>query len=314
MLIGVIAGLLAGALWGLTFIAPHVVAPYTPFDLTIVRFVFYALASWVLLQASDRKWWRKVSGADWQTLVLLGFTGNTGYYLAMASAVPMAGTTVVALIIGALPVALALAGRRGSGAIALRELVLPLSLIAIGLTVINGEALLKAATPASRADFALGIALTLAALALWTWYGLANDRALDARPQMTAATWAALTGLGTALSLVPVAVIGPLIGLSNVPALGLPAGDFGRLLLWGAILGVLASWAATWAWAIASQRLPVSLTGQLIVSETLFALVYGFFYEGRWPSVAEAIGAALLIAGVVSAIRTFSRQQATSSN
>jgi drug/metabolite transporter (DMT)-like permease len=308
MLIGVVAGLLAGALWGLTFIAPHVVAPYAPLDLTIARFVAYALASWFLLQANDRGWWRKVSGADWQTLALLGLTGNTGYYLAMASAVPKAGTAVVALIIGALPVALALIGRRGSGAIALRDLAMPLSLIAVGLAIINGEAFLKAATPASRTDLALGIALTLAALALWTWYGLANARALDARPQMTAVTWAALTGLGTGLSLVPVAVIGPLLGMSNVPALGLPAGDFGRLLLWGAILGVLASWAATWAWAIASQRLPVSLTGQLIVSETLFALLYGFFYEGRWPTVAEAIGAALLIAGVISAIRTFSRQ------
>jgi drug/metabolite transporter (DMT)-like permease len=308
VVIGVLAGLLAGALWGLTFIAPHVVAPYSPFDLTIVRFVIYGVASAILLYAIDRAWWRKVSRGDWQTLALLGFTGNAGYYLAMATAVPKAGTAVVALIIGALPVVLALAGQRGRGTIPLRRLALPLASIAAGLAIINGDAFLKTATPAGRADLTLGIILTLAALVLWTWYGLANARALDARPQMTAVTWAALTGLGTALSLLPIVPLGLLLGLSNLLAIGVPAADFGRLLLWGAILGILASWAATWAWAIASQKLPVSLTGQLIVSETLFALLYGFIYDSRWPAWPEALGATLLIAGVVMAIHAFSRQ------
>ena len=37
------------------------------------------------------------------------------------------------------------------------------------------------------------------------------------------------------------------------------------------------------AWWQASQRLSASLCGQLIVSETLFALVYSFVWDAAWP-------------------------------
>jgi drug/metabolite transporter (DMT)-like permease len=37
----------------------------------------------------------------------------------------------------------------------------------------------------------------------------------------------------------------------------------------------------------------------LIVSETLFALLFGFIHAERWPSAYEAAGAILLVAGVV---------------
>ncbi|MGI2031161.1 hypothetical protein ACRQ1B_02095 [Rhizobium panacihumi] len=37
MLIGILAGLGTCALWGLTFIAPRAVAPFTAWDLTVAR-------------------------------------------------------------------------------------------------------------------------------------------------------------------------------------------------------------------------------------------------------------------------------------
>lgn len=67
----------------------------------------------------------------------------------------------------------------------------------------------------------------------------------------------------------------------------------------------LSSWAATWAWAIAARRLPVSLAAQLIVAETVFARVYGAIYQRRWPSGAESMGAGLLLMGVFVALRSF---------
>ncbi|BBF80746.1 hypothetical protein [Asticcacaulis excentricus] len=40
--------------------------------------------------------------------------------------------------------------------------------------------------------------------------------------------------------------------------------------------------------------------GQMILFETLFALLYGFLWEGRWPHLTEIIAIALLCASVLT--------------
>ena len=69
-------------------------------------------------------------------------------------------------------------------------------------------------------------------------------------------------------------------------------------------IGLLASWLGTLCWNEASQRLPPALAGQLIVFETLAALSYAFVLRKSWPQVETLVGVALLIAGVVWAVRT----------
>ena len=160
-------------------------------------------------------------------------------------------------------------------------------------------------------QFMAGVVLTLAAMALWAWYGLKNAGVLAERRDVSLVTWAALTGVGTLLALTPVLMFGLSAGWSMVPALGLTGPDALRLGAWSLVLGLLSSWVATWAWSIAARRLPVSLAAQLIVSETVFALMYGAAYRGSLPSWAEALGGALLLAGVVVALRTFQRTHET---
>ena len=53
--------------------------------------------------------------------------------------------------------------------------------------------------------------------------------------------------------------------------------------------GIGSAWLATIVWNVASQRLSASLCGQLIVSETLFVLVYSFLWDGHWPSALQAL-------------------------
>jgi drug/metabolite transporter (DMT)-like permease len=69
--------------------------------------------------------------------------------------------------------------------------------------------------------------------------------------------------------------------------------------------------AAHWCWVVASRRLPRALSAQLIVAETLFGLAYGFIFEGRLASPAEAIGGASQFVGVCSAIAAFSKPRST---
>jgi len=56
-------------------------------------------------------------------------------------------------------------------------------------------------------------------------------------------------------------------------------------------------------WNEASQRLPPALAGQLIVFETLAALAYAYLLRAAWPGWVTGVGVALLVAGVVMALR-----------
>jgi drug/metabolite transporter (DMT)-like permease len=69
-----------------------------------------------------------------------------------------------------------------------------------------------------------------------------------------------------------------------------------------ATVALLASIVGNALWNRMSQLLPLTLAGQMILFETLFALLYGFVWEGRWPTVMECAAFALLIAGVSSCL------------
>ena len=74
------------------------------------------------------------------------------------------------------------------------------------------------------------------------------------------------------------------------------------------LLGLAASWLGTLLWNKASHLLPAALVGQLIVFETLSALLYAFLWYGRWPTAGEAAGIGLLVVGVLGGVRVFRRR------
>jgi drug/metabolite transporter (DMT)-like permease len=72
-------------------------------------------------------------------------------------------------------------------------------------------------------------------------------------------------------------------------------------------LGFASSWLGTLCWNASCQCLPAAVSGQLIVFETLAALGLGYAYRGQWPSALSALGIALLVAGVLLGVRSFTR-------
>jgi drug/metabolite transporter (DMT)-like permease len=68
-------------------------------------------------------------------------------------------------------------------------------------------------------------------------------------------------------------------------------------------IGLFASWLGTLCWNEASQRLPPAVAGQLIVFETLAALAYAFALRGAAPDAVTVAGIALLVTGVLTALR-----------
>ncbi len=305
MLTGILMGLAAGALWGLTFVAPRAVAPYSEIDLAILRYGAFGLTSLALMMASPRFRPGRLSLRELALALWLGLSGFVVYYICVAFSVRLAGPAIAPLVIGALPVLLALYGNWREKAVRWRVIALPLALIAMGLFVVNIAALGDASTPQDRRNVLLGLLVALVGLAVWFLYAITNARRMRSANPPDPLAWTSLQGLGAMAGTLPLVLLAPSMGWSRIPDLGFAGSDGTRLILWALLTGVIASWVAQYFWTVASHRLPLALSAQLIVAETLFALVYGFAFEGRWPHPAEWAGAALLIAGVYLGVRAF---------
>lgn len=300
MLLGIVAGLTTCALWGLTFIAPRAVAPFTAWDLTIARYGIFGLAC--LLLMADRRF-RPIGFAPSRLLIglVLGGAGYVGYFISAAFAVQLAGAAVPPVIIGTMPVFLAIIANVRDRSAPWKALGLPLAMITLGVAIVNAVTI-SAADVADTSSILLGALASSAALAIWIAYGLANAAVMRSADAPDGLQWTGLQGIGAAIGSL---LLLPLASFDLADTASAP--ETARFVAWALTMGLAGSWFATWCWVIASRRLPLALTAQLIVAETVFGLVYGFMFEGRFPTPAEAIGAMMQLAGVCVAITVFSR-------
>ncbi|TFW10421.1 DMT family transporter [Oxalobacteraceae bacterium OM1] len=314
MFIGFLCALGAGLMWGLVFVTPVMLGDYPGVVLSFGRYLGFGLIALVPAWF-DRKRIASLSRADWIAASKLSLVGNILYYAALATGIQLADTPLPAMLIGTLPVIISVFSNWAPGhpseSVAWRRLVPSLLIILAGLMLVNASELAHLDGKRSVADYALGCTITLGALAAWTWYPIMNARHLKRHPEIRSSTWATVQGLTT----LPLALIGFIgYGAYNAFAGGydFPLGPrplpFVGLML---TLGLCASWLGTLLWNKASQRLPTSLAGQLIVFETLSALLYAFLWRGAVPPLAVLAGIVLLCVGVTLGLRAFHRAGAT---
>jgi drug/metabolite transporter (DMT)-like permease len=306
--------LAAGLMWGLVFVSPLLLPEYPAALLSFGRYLAFGLIA-LPLAWLDRARLRQLSRADWREALRLARVGNLLYYLCLAAAIQRAGGPLPTMIIGTLPVVIAItsklrtarAGARAEAPLAWGRLLPSLLLIGAGIALVNRVELehLRADPNADFGRYAIGGLLAVGAVACWTWYPIRNAEWLRAHPDRSPRGWATAQGLMT----LPLALLGYAISWAWNRASGdafpMPFGPrpLDILLLMFAI-GLFASWLGTLCWNEASQRLPPTLSGQLIVFETLAALSYAFVLRHSWPQAGTLVGVALLIAGVVWAVRT----------
>ncbi len=291
MLTGILAGLAAGALWGLVFIAPRMVPALSSVDLTVGRFVSYGALSFVLMLLVRQSAWPTLRQAF--SALGLSVLGFTGYYLLLVFAIRDAGTAVPSLIIGTIPIWMMLLGKPAGlrWAALLPGLVLTL----LGLALMM-RAEVDVATQGQ--NFWRGVAFALASMVCWTAFGLLNAAWLKKHPHIGATTWANWLGLGTGLG-----ALGLWLVAGSATNVLLALENRGQAAIICIATGIGSAWLATILWNIASQRLSASLCGQLIVSETLFALVYSFVWDGHWPTLLQALACTLFVAGILASIK-----------
>jgi drug/metabolite transporter (DMT)-like permease len=291
MLSGVLAGLAAGALWGLVFVAPRMVGGYSSVDLTAGRFVAYGMVAALVCAGTRRALPDARQALSAIGLSLLGFTG---YYLLLVLAIRDAGTEVPSLVIGTIPIWIMLLGKPGH--LRWAALVPGILLTAAGLALMTLAP--HAGGAGQGAHYWRGILWACASLASWTAFALLNAAWLKRHPEVSATDWANWLGLATgAGALLLWAVAGSdLRTLATLP-------DAPVFLALALATGAGSAWLATILWNLASQRLSASLCGQLIVSETLFALAYSFAWDGRWPAPSQWAAAVLFTLGILASIK-----------
>lgn len=307
MLIGVVAGIVTGALWGLTFVASRAVAPFTAWDITVARYGLFGLVS-VGLMLLPRLSPARLSGQRIAIGFVLGAVCYPGYFLSVAFAVERAGPAIPPLVVGLMPVVLAAIGNLKDHTVPWHRLKWPLMLIAIGVVVVNGGAL-RTGTQGQTLEILAGAGWAILALAIWVVFGAANAIVMQSRDAPSALGWTCMQGAGALAG--SVALL-PLTGLVDHHVIGRLTGtpEGQRFLAWAIVMGIGGSWFAAWSWIVAAQRLPLAFAAQLVVFETIFGLIDGFLLNHRWPVPLEWLGSMLQIAGVVVSIGLFTKSTA----
>lgn len=306
---GIVCGLLAGAFWGAVFIVPVLLPDFSPLELMVGRYVCYGVLAAGLMLPRLLPLLRRLRRSDWLAMLRQALAGNVVYYLLLAYGVKLAGVAATSLIIGLLPLSVTIFGRKDHGALPLRQLALPLLMVALGIACINLDIFSHAggAGGASLAHKLAGVLCAIGALACWSWYALDNARFLKRHAHFSSVEWAMLYGLASgAIALIVGAVMLALQQASGAD--DAPARDWPRYWLVCLLLALGASVVGNYLWNLASRLVPVTLSGQLILSETLFALLYGFVYAQRMPRPLEWAAMLLLTAGVLWSVQRHAQE------
>ena len=316
MLTGILAGLAAGALWGLVFVVPRITPGLSAVDVTAGRFISFGAVSALAMLWTLRA--RRLPSLQ-QAMAAVGMSllGFTGYYLLLAQAIQDAGTEAPTLIIGTIPIWMVLLGKPLG--LAWKSLAPGMVLTLAGLalmmaanfgldlpaTDLQGQVLAHGVTQtvpglahAAHPHYWRGIACALVGMLSWTAFGLINSAWLKRHAEVNATDWANWLGVATGLGAAglwfaagsDVKVLEALDNRAYLAAICI-------------VTGVGSAWLATILWNVASQRLSASLCGQMIVAETVFALAYSYAWDAQWPGALQVTACVLFIVGILASIR-----------
>lgn len=316
MFLGVFLGVVTGALWGLIYVAPLMVPEYSAVLVALSRFMAFGVISLPFLWVFRREI-KSFSWADIRQTFRLSLFGNVLFYCLLTVCIRLAGAPLAGMFMAVIPVLVAVVSNvRNRGTkyqIPWSRIIPPLVVIFAGLLIANFDEFEKAAAASAQGGemYWIGVAFGIAAVVSWTWFSIANAEWLLKFPKLSTDAWTALQGV-TVLPLVLLlfAVLAWPMGMmdKSVSLMGPAPWKFVGVAL---MIGLLCSWVAMVCWNRMSQLLPASLGGQLIVFESIFAVIYALIWRGEMPSISMSVGFAILIGGVLGSLQVFKRYAKT---
>ena len=308
MIVGVGFGILACMIWGFVYIAPLILSAYDPGLIALGRYFVFGLFSLgvALFQIKE---YRHYSREDWIRSIVLGIIGNAFYYYLLVEACQRAGAAVTGAFTAMIPITVGLIGnwrakQQNLRYIGWKALCPSLLLILVGMICLNVTEFvyLVESGRQTTGNFWFGVAIAFFSLFIWTWYPISHGEWLLKHPQRSAQAWATAQGF----TVLPVAALGLLYYLQkveNVVALLEPTPIV--FIVVTLVLAIVTSYAGNLCWTYMSQRVPASLGGQMIIFETLFAIIYTYLWRGEWPSGLMCTGMAFLFVGILCALYAF---------
>jgi drug/metabolite transporter (DMT)-like permease len=290
---GMLAGIGAGMMFGTDFLPAQILKDFSSLEFYFGRAFFFgafslffcrrAVAAFVQFPLRDKVY-----------VAALNAAGFWLYSLMLFWSIQHGSAIVSTIVVGTMPATIALASKR------IKDLGW---LFGAGLCVIlAGLGVLHATSFAHLMEhgFAAWI-LPFLCLGLWTWYAVGNASFVKKHPQLTKTDMVSIMGVMTFVILMALGA-----AMIDIPRI-LHHEQFGAYVLWTAILGIGSSWAGFWLWNICSLRCPPTISGPLLVSETMFGLIYTFLYQQRLPTVSEGAAIFLFASGAMLVIYAESR-------
>ena len=142
----------------------------------------------------------------------------------------------------------------------------------------------------------------IGALIAWTSYAVGNARCLARLDHVSVHDWNLLTGLVTGAQgvvLIPLTIaLEPFRHATTAWA---------QFAVMSVVVAIGASIFGNSLWNRMSRLLPLTMIGQMILFETLFALLYGFLWERRWPLPLEVAAFGFVVASVSTCVAVHRR-------
>lgn len=312
---GLLAGTLAGSVWGLALVVPAAIPEVSAVHLAFARMLGFGIISALSLWGAPLKAIRETLRRHFGNLLVLALLGHSLYYACLCVSVRWAGVILSSLILGILPLAGSLLanwiGLR-SDRVSFRKLILPAILICLGMFASQW-------TPdgvpegviGKQEHLVPGVLLATLCTVMWALYAVWNGTLLRTRKDINPRIWTGLMGVFAGLTSPILSFVGAR-ALGEAPLLEQLA-DPQILKLWligAVVLGTGPSWLSNWAWNRCSQLLPTALATQLIVFETISAIFCAWILEARLPRVHELVALTLCVVGVVFGVRLFAQRSA----
>lgn len=310
MWIGFVSGVAGCALWGFIYLIPLLLPDYDPVSLAMGRFTVFGAGS-LFLWFKYREQLLRLRFDDWLEAFKLGFIGNAIYYVFLSQGIQLSGAPLAGMLMALIPVLVALITNRPCGkndlVIPWRKLWIPLAMIVVGLFTANITEFESVTADGSSGQFWAGAVSSAIAVLIWTWFPIKNARWQQSHPKISPFAWTTAQGI----IMLPMTIIFlMIINAENVFA-GInffgPSPREYILLMFAA--GIVCGWGGMALWNNMSARLPIALSGQMIVFEAIFSVIYAHVYRGEWPSVTMIFGMTLLLAGVLLSLKLFRNEQ-----
>ena len=306
---GLALALSACCIWGLIFVLPTFLGSFSSIEIALGRYFFYGIISLFFFIGFCFKNLINYPTRIWLKALSFALIANIFYYMALVLGVKYSGAGISTLITGIAPVSIAFYGNWLKNECSFSKLVIPALLIAIGLFIVNFDVFTGAPSVHYSYEYFFGIFCAFTSLMCWTWYVVANAKFLQANPTMSYFEWSTMLGVATFVWVVIIVTFSTLFltDIGYLQKFSVVTTELQLFLLITAILGCICSWFGSFLWNSGCTYLPISLSGQLTIFESIFGLAFVYLIEKRLPSTFEILGITFMLSAILYSVTMFKK-------